>query len=75
MENLDRAVLLHRLGLHTEALGPPEEWQPIPAGPHQRRHSDFWFMVAALIKSEPGDYDDLPEWMTETGSEQLEANG
>jgi hypothetical protein len=71
---MDRALQLEGLGLLTEALGPQAEWAPVPPNAYQRRHDTFWRIVAALLESEPGDYDDLPDYMTETGTDQLQAN-
>lgn len=70
----DRLILLWGVGLRSEGIGPHEEWDPVPPGDHQVRHNTFWKNIAGMISSEPGDYDDLPEWMTETASQQLEAN-
>jgi hypothetical protein len=72
MEDMDRAALiLDRLGLSTEGLGPIEEWSPIPRDQHQRRHDTFWQAVCSIL---PDDDNDDEEWMTETASAQLEAN-
>ena len=65
---------LWALGLMTLGLGPRLEWAPVPPADHQRRHDTFWKLISRVLENEPGDYDDLPEWMTETASEALEAN-
>lgn len=74
MDELERSLILHRVGLRSECLGYPPEWDPQSPAEFQRRHHSFWSVVARIIRDEPGTYDDLPEWMTETGSEALEAN-
>jgi hypothetical protein len=71
---MDRALQLEGLGLLTEALGPQVEWSPVPPTAFQRRHDMFWRVVAAVLESEPGTYDDLPEYLTESATEQLQAN-
>lgn len=70
----DLGAGLERLGLRSELLGPEPEWAPLPVGQYQRRHARFWGMVDALIHSEPGGYDDLPQWMTEIAALQLTDN-
>lgn len=71
----DRELMLERLGLRSEALGPPEEWAAVDPATFQKRHAQFWSLVAGIIRDEPEEnYDDLPDWMTEVGTEQLEAN-
>lgn len=65
---------LWALGLMTLGLGPDLEWSPVHPRTFQRRHDTFWKLVAGVLENEPGDYDDLPEWMTESASEALEAN-
>lgn len=65
---------LWALGLMTLGLGPHLEWAPAPPSTHQRRHDTFWKIVSGVLSDEPGDYDDLPEWMTETASQALEIN-
>jgi hypothetical protein len=74
MDELDRSLVLYRMGLRSECLGPPVEWDPKSPAEFQRRHTTFWEEVAELIEDEPGEYEDLPNWMTEEGSEALEAN-
>jgi hypothetical protein len=74
MENLDRLISLREVGLRSEGIGPTEEWSPCPNDTFQRRHDRFWRIVAALLETEPGGYDDLPEYLTETASEQLADN-
>jgi hypothetical protein len=64
-------VLLERLGMHTEALGPLAEWSPSPRGVAQRRHDDFWSLVAHML---PEDEDDERFWMTNDAARQLESN-
>lgn len=71
---MDRALQLEGLGLLTEALGPQAEWSPVPPAQYQRRHDMFWKVVTGVLQSEPGEYDDLPDYLTETASEQLQAN-
>jgi hypothetical protein len=72
MEDMDRAALmLDRLGLSTEGLGPVEEWAPIPRAEHQQRHDTFWRAVCDIL---PDCDTDEEEWMTETASAQLEGN-
>lgn len=74
MDELDREALLARLGLRSEALGPPEEWLPVTPDQYQRRHQSWWAFVLGVLEDEPGEYEDLPHWMTEQGSEALLAN-
>jgi hypothetical protein len=57
--------ILDATGLRSELLGPLREWKPVPPDLFQQRHAAFWSLVTALLESEPADYDDLPEWMTE----------
>jgi hypothetical protein len=57
--------ILDAVGLRSEYLGPLQEWKPAPPDTFQKRHDAFWSLVTALLESEPADYDDLPEWMTE----------
>lgn len=61
-------------GLMTTGLGPDLEWFPVPVIEHADRHDIFWKLVAALLLTEPGTYDELPDYLTETGTEQLLAN-
>jgi len=58
-------------GLMTTGLGPDQEWSPAPIDQHRARHDMFWKLVAALLCTEPGEYDDLPDWMTEVGTAAL----
>lgn len=74
MEDLDRLIALRTLGLRTEGLGPDPEWAPVPEGVFQGRHAKYWAYVSDMIENEPGDYDDLPRWMTEDAAERLEHN-
>ncbi|MET0416561.1 MAG: hypothetical protein ABW022_11135 [Actinoplanes sp.] len=71
MDELDRAIFLGRLGLSTEAIGPPEEWAPTDRTTHQQRHAQFWQVVSDIL---PDDEKDEPEWMTEAATAALEAN-
>jgi hypothetical protein len=72
MEDMDRAALmLDRLGLSTEGLGPVEEWSPVPRGQYQKRHDGFWRTVSSIL---PDSDDDEEPWMTEEASAQLKAN-
>lgn len=61
-------------GLMTSGVGPRLEWSPAPVVEHARRHDTFWKLVAALLLTEPGEYDDLPDYLTETATAQLLAN-
>jgi hypothetical protein len=61
-------------GLMTSGLGPDLEWSPVPVAEHAARHDTFWKLVADLLKTEPGEYDDLPKWMTEAATEALLQN-
>lgn len=65
---------LEQLGLRSELLGPRMEWAPLPVNQYQRRHARFWGLVDHLIHSEPGEYDDLPNWMTEVATIELTDN-
>ena len=71
MDNLDRATLLGRLGLSTEAIGPLEEWSPTDPGTYQKRHNAYWRAVSDIM---PDDENDEPYWMTEEASAQLRQN-
>ena len=72
MDDLYRAaLLLGRLGLSTEALGPVEEWSPCPRATHQRRHDTFWRVVSDIL---PDDENEEAHWMTPDASTQLEHN-
>jgi hypothetical protein len=61
-------------GLMTTGLGPDLEWSPVPVVEHADRHDTFWKLVAAMLLTEPVEYDDLPDWMTETATSALLAN-
>ena len=74
MEDLDRLIFLREVGLRSDGIGPRAEWSPVPENAFQRRHDRFWRTVAGILEDEPGEYDDLPEWMTEDASEQLLIN-
>lgn len=74
MENLDGLIFLRKVGLRSDGIGPHEEWSPVPEGAFQRRHDGFWRAVAGMIEDEPGEYEDLPEWMTEEAAEELLIN-
>jgi hypothetical protein len=74
MADLDRLIALRAVGLRSEGIGPDDEWAPVPDFTFQQRHAGFWGQVSDLIENEPGDYDDLPRWMTEDAAEQLEHN-
>lgn len=67
----DRAGLLARLGLRTEALGPPEEWSPSDPATYQRRHDQFWRAILDIV---PDDDADEPFWMTSDASTELMLN-
>lgn len=71
-EERERALVLYRSGVWTEAIGPEQEWSPVGIVLFQARHNQFWSLVEGMIRAEPGDYDDLPEWMTESATAQLE---
>jgi hypothetical protein len=71
MSELDRAIFMGRLGLSTEAIGPPEEWTPTDRATHQRRHAQFWNTVGAIL---PDNEEEEPEWMTQSATDALEAN-
>lgn len=64
-------LMLGRLGLSTEGLGPIEEWSPAPRPMHQRRHDTFWRVVTGIL---PDDEDYEAFWMTEEASAELRAN-
>lgn len=71
MDDGDRAVFLDSLGLHTEALGPIGEWQPVPRRVAQRRHDEYWKVVAGML---PEDENEELYWMTNDAARQLESN-
>lgn len=71
MDNVDPALLLERLGLSSEALGPPEEWAPTNRRNHQVRHAQFWNLVTGIV---PEDEKDEEFWMTPDASDQLREN-
>jgi hypothetical protein len=71
MEHLNQAILLSRLGLFTEALGPPEEWAPMDKRGHQIRHAQFWSLVGDIL---PEDEHDEEHWMTLDAADQLRDN-
>jgi hypothetical protein len=71
MNELDRALFMGRLGLSTEAIGPPEEWAPTDRETYQRRHAQFWNVVSDIL---PDDEDDEPDWMGPNGTASLLAN-
>jgi hypothetical protein len=74
MDELNRLIWLRQMGLSSEGIGPPGEWAPSPGIVYQRRHDAFWNVVAGILNDEEGEYEDLPDWMTEVGSEILEHN-
>lgn len=62
-------------GVRSQFLGPLVEWILSHTSDEFDKTDDpFWGIVEALIKSTPGTYDDLPDWMTETATELLELN-
>lgn len=69
-----RALHLEGSGLLTEGLGPQREWKPSPPAEYQQRHDMFWCIVTGILNDADEDYDDLPDYMTEVGTEQLVAN-
>jgi hypothetical protein len=72
MEELPAGI--EELGLRSEFLGPRAEWSPVSIKTYQRRHGAFWGIVDCMIRSVPGEYEDLPDWMTEIASDQLTDN-
>jgi hypothetical protein len=75
MDNLDRLIALRDRGMRTEGLGPEQEWHPVSDTEHQIRHNRFWAgVVSPLLADEPGEYDDLPSWMTEDATDLLTKN-
>lgn len=58
-------------GLMTTGLGPDLEWHPTPVIEHARRHDTFWKLVAAMLLTFDGDYDDLPDYVTEAATTAL----
>lgn len=74
MDDMEGAERVFRSGLMTEALGPQQEWSPVDAATFQRRHTEFWSSVTRIIEAEPGDYEELPSWMTEDATELLKNN-
>lgn len=73
-DDMDRALRLEGSGLLTEGIGPQAEWSPVPPDVYQRRHDTFWRIVTGLLTDADEDYDDLPDYLTEVGTEQLESN-
>lgn len=67
-------MALYMIGLRSECLGSEVEWDPQPPAEFQQRHHRFWSLVSGMVEDEPGEYSDLPYWMTEDGTEQLESN-
>lgn len=72
--NRDRLIALSDRGLRSEGLGPDPEWAPCSPVVFQRIHARYWGIVAVMIDGETGGYEDLPDWMTEIATEQLELN-
>lgn len=72
--DMERALRLEGSGLLTEGIGPQPEWAAVPPDMFQRRHDTFWRIVTGLLTDAEEDYDDLPDFMTEAGTQQLEAN-
>lgn len=73
-DDMERALRLEGSGLLTEGLGPFAEWAPASPDTYQRRHDDFWRIVTGILIDAVEDYDDLPDYLTEAGTEQLESN-
>lgn len=74
-EAAERLIMtLNMVGLRSEGIGPTGEWAPCPAAVYQKRHDMFWSIVAAILEGEPGDYDDLPIYLTECATDQLNDN-
>jgi hypothetical protein len=67
-------AVLYAVGLRSEGIGPTDEWSPSPPAVYQKRHDMFWSIVAAILEAEPGDYDDLPIYLTECATDQLNDN-
>jgi len=67
----EMARLIEEIGLRSEVLGPRQEWSPLPPKAYQRRHAAFWGVVDSMLSSEPGTYEELPDWMTEVATAQL----
>lgn len=75
MDNSDRLLALWNTGgLRSEGIGPDAEWDPVDSAEFQVRHTAFWNSVTRIIQSEPGGYEQLPTWMTETAAEELHDN-
>lgn len=53
-------------------LGPLMEW--IVSTDWPADDELFWAFILSVIEDEPGEYDDLPQWMTETASGLLQLN-
>lgn len=68
------ALELERRGLLTGGIGPHVEWFPMSPDEFQRLHDQFWRFITDLLTNEPADYEQLPSWMTEEGTDQLNAN-
>lgn len=62
-------------GVRSQFLGPLREWIVSSSDAEFDSINDpFWEIVELLLKEQPGGYDDLPDWMTETATELLELN-
>jgi len=69
-----RALRWEGAGYLTEGLGPPAEWKATLPAEYQERHDMFWRIVTGLLTDADEEYDDLPDYMTEVGTEKLLAN-
>lgn len=65
------ALILDRLGLSSETLGPVQEWAPVPRAVYQRRHDTFWRVVADML---PDNEDDEQFWMSQDATIRLRNN-
>lgn len=71
MDNIDRRIRLRESGWWTEGLGPLIEWDTQHVEEFQRRHNEFWSLVAGMM---PDNEQDEPFWMTEAASSKLADN-
>lgn len=62
-------------GVRSQFLGPLREWVVSSTDAEFDATNDpFWEIVEQLIKTTPGTYDQLPDWMTETATDLLADN-
>lgn len=71
MEEGDWAIYLDSLGLSTEGIGPPAEWDPVDRDTHYNRHNEFWSWVDGMM---PDNEWDEPFWMTQGATTKLLSN-